>query len=137
MNILVTTVLVEALQAIAQLSKDTSVVDCESVCWEIHDLAMGAIKKARQSADKLIPISEVNPMSLSPEVIQLAHIYVDIIDQQDRGDFDNGLSPVELDAKRTMYHNRLIRALKECGVDVSNRLDTTELAKLIRRWVPD
>ena len=94
-------------------------------------------KQFEIKGEKTIPIKDVKMADLSPEAVQLAHLYTDVIRQQEYGKLDSGFTDIELDAKRTRIHNKLIAALRNCGVDVSNRLSTTELAEKISRWVPD
>ena len=86
---------------------------------------------------KLTQPREVNLMDLSAKAIQLAHHYMNIVEQQDEGNFNNGYTPTELDAIRTRAHNQFNAALLECNVDVSQRGDTTELARRIRDWIPE
>lgn len=76
-------------------------------------------------------------MNLSSKVVQLAHLYMNVIDQQDRGDYSNGFTPEELDRVRTRLHNKFINALRECNVDTSHRGPTTDLARKIQRWMPE
>ncbi len=87
--------------------------------------------------DELIPIAEVNFMDLPPDVIQLAHLYIEVVEQQERGDYTHGYTPVEVEWIRTRIHNKFIDALRRARVNTSVRADTTELARRIVRWLPD
>jgi hypothetical protein len=86
-----------------------------------------------------IPPQEVSIMCLSPETIRLAYRYMAIVDRYETpgGYAESGYTPYEQELIRTKAHNELIRALSADGVDVRQRISTTELAGRIVSWLRD
>lgn len=100
------------------------------------DMGIEVTARIGGAEDEIKP-SEANPMDLSADTIQYCHLYMQVVEQQEQGQYDQGLTPKELDLKRVRIHDLLIQCLKRDHVDVSIRTDTTTLARRICEWIPE
>jgi len=94
------------------------------------------LARARANQTPRAP-EEVKPVELSPETLALAHAYMAVVEQYDNPTSyrEAGYTPVQMELRRTLAHDKLIAALQRERVVVSDRAATTELARRIETWL--
>jgi len=83
---------------------------------------------------------EVNPAMLSASTIRAAHQYVNFVEIYDSGAYsEQGLTPLEMEAKRRRLHNQLIALLRADHVElgINERSNSQQVAEKIRRWLEE